>query len=86
MRWPDEVIPDFRSGHITFGPEQYPSLHEVRELLPEHAGLWDSIAADHAALLMEATTTGPAARQHADFFDLPLHLTDAERRPPRVDH
>ena len=86
VRWPDEPIARFWQGHIAFGPDPYPTLDEVRVTLPEYVGLWDAIVTDWRAMLMEVATTGPVARQHADFFDMPLLLTDEERRVRLVDH
>jgi hypothetical protein len=80
------VIPGLRQGHITFGPGSFPDLDEARELLPEYAGLWAAIDGDRRAMLSEVAQSGPAAQDHAAFFDLPPHLTDAERRPPLLDH
>lgn len=62
-RWPDEQLPDVRPGHITFGPQVYPSVPEAREMLPEYAALWDAVERD-----IRAARPIPHSREHADFF------------------
>src|SRR5690349_6848950 len=42
-RWPDLPLPDFRSGHIAFGPGDFPTLDVLRVQLPEYARLWDAV-------------------------------------------
>ncbi|MGW0052020.1 hypothetical protein [Nocardia nova] len=70
MRWPAHPLPDCRGGHIAFGPEPYPGLNELREMLPEYAGLWDAVAAEYGASLLDAATSSPAAHAHRSFFAL----------------
>ncbi|WP_280371216.1 hypothetical protein [Nocardia wallacei] len=69
--WPAAIAPAFdgEAGRISFRP--YPSLEEVRRLLPEYAGLWEAVAAEYRRGLVENATSGPVARQHAAFFDMP---------------
>lgn len=71
MRWPDTPMPAVDPGHIAFGPARYPTLAEVREILPEYAALWDAVAEDHREALTPARTPDCAAAQHAAFFALP---------------
>lgn len=71
VRWPDQRMPAVDPGHVAFDPDSYPSLTEVREILPEYATLWDAVAEDYREALAPERTPDCAAAQHAAFFALP---------------
>lgn len=59
FRWPDEPMPACRTGHIAFGPEDYPTLAEAIVLLPEYeTTLWEHVRAEYRA---ESSPTGVPA-------------------------
>ncbi|WP_067470383.1 hypothetical protein [Nocardia amamiensis] len=69
-RWPDEPL-DLPRGHIAFGPDPYPTLDEVRELLPQYDVLWDAVTEEYRESLSAPRTPDGASVQHARFFDIP---------------
>ncbi|MCX4093587.1 hypothetical protein [Nocardia sp. alder85J] len=63
-RWPNEPMEALPDGHIAFGPEphQRPTLAQVREMLPQYAGLWDEIREEslinHTVLVVNNRPSG----------------------------
>ncbi|MFF0491021.1 hypothetical protein ACFYTQ_18530 [Nocardia sp. NPDC004068] len=49
-RWPGTPLRGYPSGHISFGPDTYPTLATAIALLPEYeATLWEAVRAEHRA-------------------------------------
>lgn len=56
-RWPDLPMPSCRTGHIAFEPEEYPTLAEAIELLPEYeTTLWEHVRNDLRVALASKTS------------------------------
>ncbi|MFF0492940.1 hypothetical protein ACFYTQ_28260 [Nocardia sp. NPDC004068] len=48
--WPDKPLPGYPTGHISFDPDDYPTLATAISLLPQYEEtLWEAVRVEHRA-------------------------------------